>query len=778
MALQFTRLITKRNQGSTYDRIIHVCLWLILFLVPFFFLPFTTDPLEFNKALLFYLLVLIAGVAWLMKLVVRREGAFQRTPFDILLAIFALFSLIAAFFSLYQYRSFVGVSGYYSGSFVSLVFFIFFFYLVANTVRKEHIPRFINAFFLSGAVLALFNFFQVFAFHLFPWDFTKVISFNALANSPATFSIYIAILTILCVYRFLALLQRNNHRFLERGLLALLGVVGFFLLFVYDQPFGWFALMLGLLLYVVLLTAYSRNYSSIALILPTVLIGLSLISLFVNTQAVLKANLPGDILLPPNVGTRVAFSSFKANPLIGFGQETYQAVFAKFRPLDFNNTAIWDLRFLKSSNEWFQQVSSVGILGTLAFFALCALSVRNLFRVMLKTAIDDPSWWERLSILAVGLVVVLATFVLPFNFILSFFFWLFLALGVVLWREKDLPPANTRQLKNNGSSFVASLGFSLSVVLGIVLLYFAGRFWIADMKVTQASRAVNSQEDLTKVQALLADSLSLNPYEQSTYFSLAQNLLVQTQLDSQKEDSDPNTLRSLLAASIAAAQTGANKFSNDAGTQEALSQLYQSIDIFTETSNEETKKTFDAAIALEPNNPRLHMNLGQYYLAVARVKLTKASAANAEKPDEKLTKESQEAIASAQAAFEAASKLKENYLDAKLNLALSLRLQNKGAEAVTMLEELVSINPFSVDALFNLAENYLIDKKTTEAEAVLKRVVSIFPGHSDSHFRLAQIYEERNEDQKAIDELEIVKKINPDNEDVQKKLDELKGSTE
>ena len=620
------------------------------------------------------------------------------------------------------------------------------------------------------------NFFQVFAFHLFPWDFTRIVSFNAIVNSPATFSIYLALLVVLCVYRFLALLQQSDHRPLERGLIALLGVVGFFLLFVYDQPFGWFAIMLGLLLYVVLLTASSRRYSSIALILPTVLLGLSLISLFLNTQAILKANLPGDILLPPSIGTRVTFSAFKANPLIGFGQETFQAVIAKFRPLDFNNAAVWNLRFLKSSNEWFQHIASIGILGTLALFIVCVVYIRNLFRAMLKTAVDDNAWWHRLSILALGIIVVFSTLVMPSNFILSFFFWLFLALGVVLYREKELPPANTRPLKNSGSSFAASLGFSLSVVLGIVFLYFAGRFWIADMKVAQVSRAVSKQEDLVKVQALLADAISLNPYEQSTYFILAQNMLVQAQLDAQKENADPNALRSLLTASIAAAQTGEKKFSKDAATQEALSQLYHSIDVLTGTPNEETKKAFEKAIELEPNSPQLHMNFGQYHLAVARLKANKtATGADDQAQNEQAKQESQESLASAQKAFEAAASIKENYIDAKLNIALTLRLQGKGPESVTMLEELASQNPFSVDTLFNLAENYLIDKKTDDAEAVLKRIISLFPGHSDSHFRLAQIYEERGEKEKAVAELEIVKKINPDNTDVQKKLDELKG---
>lgn len=775
MALSLTRLVAKKPvTSSPYDRVIQACLWLIVFLTPFFFLPFTTDPLEFNKALLMYVLVLVAGIVWLLKLVVKREGTAQRTPFDLPLVLFLLFSVLATIFSLYRYHSLVGTGGYVSGSLVATVFFLFFFYLVVNTVKREQLGRLFLAVLLSGALIVLFNFFQVFGLHILPWSFAQAVAFNGVASSPATFSIYVAIITFLAMYRFLATYHGAKRRPLERGLTLLLSILGFFLLVVYDQPIGWFALILGFLVYLVFLTAAHRNYPTVVLILPTVALGLSLIALFVNTQALLQANIPGDVRLPARFGWGIALDSVKSSPFVGFGQETYEAVFARFRPTAFNDTGLWSLRFVKSSNEWFQLVSATGVLGALALFLVAMLFLWRIVRGMLKTAGDDPWWWWRLAATSTGLLLVLLMFFMPFNFVLSFLFWLTLAIGTILFREKE-PTVNGRTAKM-GTSLASSLGFSLAVVLGVILLYFAGRIWIADVKVAQANAAIAAERDLEEVRRLFTVAIDLNPYEQTSYFNLAQNLLVQAQLGSQKETPDLNQLRVLIAASVAAAQRGASRYDRFSGSYETLSRLYQDTDALTGASSDETKNAFTKAVELEPNNPQLHFNLGNFFLFLARQKTTQAAAQDPEKPDEQLTQEAQSALDEAKKAFEEAGRLKKNYTAAQLNIALVLRLQSKGDEAVKMLEEMAAADSFNTDVLFNLGENYLIDNRRDEAEAAFLRILDIFPGHSDARFRLAQVYEERGEKERAIAEYEIVAKNNPENEEVKKKLAELKGS--
>src|SRR3989344_4719564 len=117
---QFTIFI-RRAAGESetiYDRIISTCLYLIVLLVPLYFLPITSDYLEINKAFLFYLLVLVASVAWLTKMIVNKQVNFRRTFLDLPLALFIIIYVLATIFSRNRYMSLVGDASYMSDSLI------------------------------------------------------------------------------------------------------------------------------------------------------------------------------------------------------------------------------------------------------------------------------------------------------------------------------------------------------------------------------------------------------------------------------------------------------------------------------------------------------------------------------------------------------------------------------------------------------------------------------------------------------------------------------------
>ncbi len=767
MTLRLPRPIRKTESTTPYDVVIRWCLTLAVFFVPIFFLPFSTDPLEINKALLFYVLVLIAGVAWLLKLMVRREGGFVRTPFDLLLALFVLLNIFATIFSAYRYHSLVGVSNYLSSSLVSVLFFAFFFYLIVENIRQEHLPRLLYAFLLSGAVVVAFNFLQVFGLFVFPWSFAQVVTFNAVSNSSLAFSAYVAILGVLSFMK----LQRATTTMMVRILLGFLSVLALFLLLAYDHPVGWYLTILGLVLFLIFSNTTSRRLAPSWLLTSTILIGIALIALFINTQSLLQASLPRDITLPVRDGAQILWKSAQQTPLFGSGQATFDLVFGKDRPLSFNDTSLWQLRFLRSSNEWFQLVPTVGVLATLSFLGMVVLFLFRIFRAALRLKPDDPAWRAGTTTLIGGTMVVAVSIFSTFNFFLAFLFWLFLAVGTVVTQNGTASDVKVADRKT-GSSFAASLSFSLVVILGIVFLYFAGRFWYADVLVARANAAIAKQEQLDTVRASLSRSIELNPYEQSTYFDLAQNFLVQAQLGAQAEKPDVNQLRTFISGSVAAAQSGVDRYASYGGTYEAVSTIYRDIDALTGAISEETLQAFTKATELEPKNPQLLMNLGSYYLAVAQKE--QQTTTKDGKPDEAAAARADEALVKAKEVYTRATTLKRDFLDAQLNIALVLRLQKKGTEAVTMLEDLAAKNALDTDVLFNLAENYRIDQREDDALELYQRIVSIFPGHSDAHFRLAEIYEQKGQIDQAIAELETVKRLNPDNKDVADQLKTLK----
>lgn len=770
MALRTPKPTAKQSVGSALpEHITHWCMLAAVFLIPVFFLPLTTDALELNKALLFFLLMLIAGIAWLFHMVMHRGLAMIRTPLDVLIAAYVLLNIVIAAFSIFHYRSIVGTNGYFSNALVSVLFFAAFFVLCVQTIRREHVGRFIGAFLLSGVVVVLFNYLQVFNVFILPWSFAKQVSFNGASNSLAVFTIYLAIIGMAALLTTLRAKQP-----VVRTLCALLSALVLFLLTVYDQPVSWYVAAAGMVLLLVMLNAVSRTLRAAWVLLPALVIGYALIALFINTQSLFKANIPGDVALPFSTAKSITWNAVKHAPLLGTGQETFDTVFARYRPAAYNTTALWNIRFLKSSNEWLQLASTVGPITALVFAALTIVFLLHLFRAFLATKFEDPQWWHRAGILILAVMLFVGSLFTAFNFLAAFLFWLLLAFGSVVSRgsrpsEGTLPARETLSVSGQQRAFGASLGFAAVVVLGIVFVYFAGRFWVADHKVERANERIARQEPLDVIQTHLANAVDLNPYEQSPYFQLARNYLVQAQLAAQKKDADVTQIRNFIASSVAVAQAGAAKYPAFSGSYEALSSIFGEIDTLTGATSPETDTAFTKATELEPNNPQLFFNLGQHQLAVAQAKIS----AKTDPKDPVVPAEATTALTAAKAAFERAYALKADYTDAAINVALVLRVEGKAADAVKYMEDLAAKFPLNTDVLFNLAENYRLDGKKDDALAVYQRIVSIFPGHSDSHFRIAQIYEEKGQKDQAIAEYTIVKQYNPGNADVVKKLDEL-----
>lgn len=767
MAERIFRGLRKKpdSPNDPYDRVIAWCLWLVVFLVPIFNLPWSTDPLELNKALLFYILILIAGITWFLKAILKRTARWFRSPYDYPVAAFVLLSLLATIFSVSHYRSLVGTSGYVGNALLSVVFFALFFQLIVQTVRREQLAYYFSAVLLSGAIVVIFNFLQVFSVPVFPWEFTKVVTFNATTGSPLVFTVYLAVLGLLSFYKVLA-----NKRQILRILLAFLSLLCFFIIAVYDQPIAWYAVIIGLVILMVFLNAAAKEMKPLWLLLPTVLIGLSLLGLLINTQRLLRASIPGDVILPAKVGWQTTLSTMRHRPLLGSGPETFDVDFAKYRPQSYNDTALWNIRFLKSSNEWFQLAATIGVLGVLAYAVLIALFLWSSAKDLIRASWSDPHWWYRLGVMTGGVLLAGLLFFTPSNFFLAFLLWMFLGFSVVLQRKQE-PSILEENDAPKTMAFIPSIGFSVAVIAGIVLMYFLGRFWWADVQVAQAQDLVRRTQSLDTVRGKLASSISLNSYEPSTYFSLAQNLVVQAQLAAQADKPDLTQIQTYLTAAAASAKTGADHYYAYAGSHEASADVYRSIDNFSGQASQAQHDALQGAIDREPTNPQLFLKLGQYYLAVAQ---QQQAAATAKDTAAALPDDAKASVKSAKEAFTKAASLKTNYVEARLNIALSLRLEGNAKDAVAMLEQIAKDNPNNTDALFNLAENYRLDGRDDEAAVYFQRITSLFPGNSDAHFRLAEYYEKKDKIDLAIAELEVVKKLNPSNTDVQKKLEELR----
>lgn len=752
----------QKTTTAVYDRVIRACLLLTIGLVPIFFLPLTTDPLETNKIALLAVLMCVAGGAWLLRSILAR-APMKKVPIAVPILAFLVCAGVATIFSWFRYRSLVGESGGYAQSLISTVLFLAFFFFLTQTFTKRDLPNVLGAFLLSGTIIALLNFFQVFGWYVFPWSFTQVVSFSALANSPLTLCFFLALLGLFAFMKFLRLQsmeQKTHGDRMKRTLLVPLMILCLFLLSVYDNPIGWYTVIVGLVLLLIVVNAAMKTAPPVYFILPALVLGVALLGLFVNTQPLFQANIPSDVQLPVRYGSQITWEAVKDRPLFGFGQGTYAAVFSAYRPIEYNDTAFSSVRFVKSSNEWFQSVASIGVLGTLAFAVVLFFALLRQWRSFRTVQPGDAWWWYHAGVFIGSVLLVALLFFTVWNVVLAIMLWLFLGAGVVL---EDLRPQAVRPGQGGSpGSPVLSLIFALFVIVVVVFAYYGGRWYAADVQSGKANEILAAQESLDDIRSHIARAISLNPYEQRYAFDLAQNLLVQAQLAAQAENPDVNQIRTFLTAAFASAASGREKYPAFSGTHEAFATTGAGIDALTQTLSPETETAFLTALEKEPTNPGLAMSLGQYYLTYGQTL----------QGDEK--KEERDGMyAKALAQYVSAQKLQTNPVNATLNAALVLRLQEKGTEAIAMVEDLAAKNPSNIDVLFNLAEQYRLDEKGADAKSTYQSIVNLFPGHSDAHFRLGEIAEKAGDTATARAEYEAVLQLNPGNTSVKEKLDSL-----
>jgi tetratricopeptide (TPR) repeat protein len=351
------------------------------------------------------------------------------------------------------------------------------------------------------------------------------------------------------------------------------------------------------------------------------------------------------------------------------------------------------------------------------------------------------------------LALLVGQFVYYQNTILAFTFWLILGLSVVNWQK----PVKEKIISFKDFPELSLVFSAILIVLGLAILgayFFAGKFYLAD---TYYRKAVGTDriERLEK-------ATKLNPYQSQYKIVLSRAYLneILTEMQKPAESRDQTAISLNVHRAITynkggqIGQTyvkGATELSpNRVAAWETLGMIYRDIRGIATGALEWGIKSFEKAIALEPVNPVLHTELGKLYL---------------------ISNEKDKG----RAEFEKAIELKSNYIDASIQLALMYEGENNLDEAVKQMEDLANSYPFNVEVLFQLGRLYFNNNQTDEAITQFERVINLMPNHSNAHYSLGVAYQKKGEREKAIKEFEKVLELNPGNQDIQQKLQELKG---
>lgn len=873
----------KKRVSWVCDLIILWSLTLLVFLIPIFFLPFNPRTIEFSKQLLLFVLILTACLAWFGKGIINRRLTVRRTPLDIPILCFLIIYALATVFSVDRVSSILGSYGQGSeGLIVTIFYALLYFILVSNINNTRKLIQIGLALVASLFVVITYVFLQLFNIFILPFDFAKMNSFNPV-GSIASLVVFLAFVMNIVV----AFLLKTKMKLIWRILLLILLLANLLLLNTINFNLGWYLLIVSM--FIILGFGIASNKEFIAkkwLVVPGALLVISIFAATLGIPSIIKGNLPSEVSLGRQISwqiTRQTLWSGFFKFIFGSGPETFGYDFSQYRPANFNDNALWNIRFEKANNHYLEMIATTGSLGMLAYVVIILIAVGSSSLILVegrrkkstflqklrqdgqlsggvmtkfqteqkarpekqnlnssapamfpaqnkKIAISSPSseevktetetswpeikkdfsspqsivnlkshraedeeeeeeeeetsfsqsykpysYFAVLGVTAGWVSLLLAYFLTSVNTVTQMLFWL--SLGLVMDLIIVCRPQEIKKIK---LSFKASpkyallLSFTFVIALSAVTILFTylGRIYLADIYHQKGLEKSQTQK-YEEASLYFAQAIKLNKYQPLYPLSLAQNYLVQANLEAAKgSEANLENIRLLIANSINESKQATDLVPRNVNFWEARGQIYENTTLYSQDANAWVINSYEKARELEPTNPIFETKLGRAYLVNASLVEGENQTSNYNQAMDVLKK---------------ATELKPDYLAAHYYLSLIYEKQEKLQEALQEIAICYQIAPQNQEIIFELGR-LSYNKAVAESPKDLKEnvdfqraieafnlVVSLNPQNANAHYSLGLAYETLGENQKALEEMKTVKDLNPDNKQIQEKVDSLEA---
>ena len=754
------------------QKILNISIYLLVFLMPLFCLPFSFEVFEFNKGYLLAFLVSIGVLAWLGKMVFKdKRIKFKKNPLDIFVLVFLLVMILNTVFSVDKVSSLFGFYGRFWPNLIGTISLCLFYFLITNNVTGTVIPSpkgegsrpkpenkakitingLLKTFLWSSFFVVVISYFSI----LGVWTniakilpLPQIMSSN-IFNTVGSLEQLAMFLSVVFVFLIGFLSFREKEK---RAFWLYLFLFAIFILFILiDFKSAWLVIALSLFLFLAFSfkkRIFKEDVNRLSL--GIIFLIISLIFLFFNPlqglfQQIPKlANLPKEILPSQGTSWEVGFQGLKNNIVSGSGEGTFNYLFSKYKPQIFLESSFWQLRFDRAGNHIAEMLGTTGVLGILSYFSLIGMFLMISW-IVLNSKAQIFAVKIQLPLFLTFFALLLGQFCYYQSTTLAFSFWLFLALGALNWqkvqKEKVFKFENFPEI-----GLVFNILFWL-ILIGIGFFYFLMiKYYIAD--VYYRSYLLNPQENF----ANLEKTTRLNDSRAIYHMTSARAYLGKIFEETDKTQPNEQLIVSFIDSSVKEARRATEISPNRIAAYEVLAIVYREIQ-GVKGALEKGIESFNKALELDPKNPILLTELGK--LQITNNQTEKA-----------------------RTLFNKAIELKKDYLDAAIQLVLLDEKEGKKKEALKKLEDLATENPFSVEVHFQLGRFYYNEKEYDKAIVQFQNVLAIFPNHSNSLYSLGLCYEMKGEKDKALKEYEKVLELNPKNTEIESKIETLERKTE
>jgi tetratricopeptide (TPR) repeat protein len=670
----------------------------IFFLVPLFFTGLAVQGFIFEKVVLFYLLVLIALVAWITKGVALGELKITRTPLDIPILALAVVLLVSSFLSVDILSSFIGAFGSATKTFIAFLVYVTFYYLVVNNLTERRIWIFAWSLALSAIAMIFYAALQISGVFILPFSLTRVSSFNPIGSSSSLGVFIAAVLPLLAVF-IPAVLYGEGKSLLQKTLVIALKALffvavltGIFILFLLNKFIFWPAAIAGIVIILMFSLSKIVKLKQADSVLPVVVFLVLVIFLVGGNFNLVTAQLPTEVSLSRSLSWDIAKESLKHNPLFGSGPATFDYSFVKYRGSAFNISDLWNVRFDSAQGMIFELLATIGVLGTFGVLVIGLIAVSIAFIYLTKSKMQEQ------KILLLGIFSALAIFVLDALFltvsgtiILCIVLYGSFAIALIVNGYPEKFKELSLSFRSSPKYALALSSLFLLVSAGVVVLFTGGfKVYLADV---YARRAVQSADSKNAVD-YLNRAIATADYQGQYYLRLSRLYMNLANQEAQRGGAaDVAAIQNYLSLAITAGKRAVELAPNNVVDKESIALLYENAAAYNISGALEWAEKYYADItALEPDNPSAYIRLALINMAYA----------NRESSDTEKKHYYDEALKFYQKAVEE----KANLAPAYYGMAIVYERGNDYAKAIEQLSQAASLEPANLDYRFELGRMF------------------------------------------------------------------------
>ncbi len=333
--------------------------------------------------------------------------------------------------------------------------------------------------------------------------------------------------------------------------------------------------------------------------------------------SIYKSTAKDTALTLPDFGTswQIALDTVKVSPLFGAGPGNYLGAFEKLRPVSYNYTPFFDVKFTNARNGVLTLITETGLFGLICFSFIIywiALEFFAIVKLIGKGWIKDEKLLKRIILFTPLFLTTLYLFFFPGFIVPLFLFFVLLSLN-------SQSHKNVADFSNFG---VFKYFFALMLIIPPL---FIGYKLINPVKAElnfKSSYDNLAAGDAKKTYESLIKTIELNPNIDRYHATFAQiNLAIaksMIQKTKNPKDEERKQIALLVQTAINEAKLTVSTNANRSNNWVLLAQIYQAVIPLAQKADQFAIASYNQAIILDPIDPTLRINLGGLHYGIGQ----------------------------------------------------------------------------------------------------------------------------------------------------------------